>query len=104
MQACKRWGHIVTDTYDTHPSHRQNFCDRCGSSTVYKCSYCGAKIRGYYHVDGVIGGGGPDVPLNCHSCGRGYAWKNKVLVKIIAIKCASPAKYLLDGVISIFKK
>jgi hypothetical protein len=104
MQVCKRWGHIVTDMYDSYPNHRQNYCEKCGSTTVFKCSHCNTKIRGYYHVEGVIGGGGPDVPLNCHFCGKLYPWKRKVLIKKCLTALISPIKYVVDGVIGIFKK
>jgi hypothetical protein len=104
MQVCKKWGHKVTDFFDTYPNHRQNFCEKCGSDTTFKCPHCHTGIRGYYHVDGVVGGRGPDVPLNCHQCGKSYPWKRKVLVKKFLIDCVSPLKYVVDGVISIFKK
>lgn len=104
MQVCRKWGHKVTDTYDSYPNHRQNFCEKCGSDTVFQCAQCNTNIRGYYHVEGVIGGGGPEVPLNCHHCGKPYPWRNKALVKKFFIACVSPLKYVVDGVISIFKK
>lgn len=105
MQVCRKNGHLITDTYDTYPEHRQSFCDKCGSETIYKCPHCDTKIKGYYHVEGVFSVfGGPGVPLNCHQCGRKYPWKNKVLVKNFFKTCVAPLKYVVDGVISIFKK
>ena len=104
MQTCQKWGHKITDMYDSYPNHRQNFCEKCGSNTVFKCLHCNTKIRGYYHVEGVVGGGGADVPLNCHNCGKSYPWKNRALLKIGFASLVAPAKYVVDGVIGIFKK
>lgn len=104
MQVCKKWGHKVTDFYDSHTNLRQNFCEKCGSETNFKCAHCNTKIRGYYHIDGIIGGGESSVPLNCHNCGKSYMWRNKVLTKKFFIACVAPLKYIVDGVVSIFKK
>ncbi|NTW90086.1 MAG: DUF2321 domain-containing protein [Candidatus Moranbacteria bacterium] len=104
MQVCKRWGHQVTSMYDSYSTHRQNFCEKCGSETTHICSFCNTKIRGYYHVSGVIGGSSPDVPLNCHSCGAAYPWKTRLLWKKAGMLAIAPAKYVIDAMVSIFKK
>lgn len=104
MQVCKRWGHQITDMYNSYPNHRQDFCEKCGSATTFKCEYCDTNIRGYYHVEGVVGGGSATVPLNCHKCGKGYPWRRKLLAKKTAVMIVAPAKYIVDSVIGIFKK
>lgn len=104
MQVCKKFGHKITDMHDLYPNHRQNFCEKCGSETIFECQYCKARIRGYYHVEGVIGGRGPEVPLNCHQCGKSYPWKRIVSIKKFFIMCIYPIKYIIDAIISIFKK
>lgn len=104
MQVCKKWGHLITEMYDTYPNQRQKRCDKCGSETAHICVFCNSKIRGYYHVEGVIGGSIPMVPLNCHECGKSYPWRKKLLVKKLSIKAVSPIKYIFDGFINIFKK
>jgi len=104
MQACKKWGHKITDCYDSYPENRQAYCEKCGSQTIFKCQSCNENIRGYYHVDGIIGGGGPDVPLYCHKCGKGYPWKNKVKFLNFLTLLISPLKYLFDSIIGLFKK
>lgn len=104
MQVCKKWGHKITDMFDSYPNHRQDFCEKCGSPTVFKCEFCNTKIRGYYHVEGVIGGGGPNVPLNCHKCGRGYPWRGKLLTKNILVMTISPLKYVIDSIVNFFKR
>ncbi len=104
MQVCKKWGHKITDFLDSYPNHGQDFCEKCGSPTVFKCEHCNSRIKGYYHVSGVIGGSGPAVPLNCHKCGRGYPWRSNLLTKNRLIAAMAPLKYVVDSVVGIFKK
>lgn len=74
MQVCKQ-GHKITERYATHPEHRQNYCEVCGSETITSCQECGASIRGNYDVDGVVAvGSDKDVPSYCHDCGESYPW------------------------------
>jgi len=105
MQVCRTWGHKITASYDSSPNCRQDFCEKCGSITIFKCENCGEKIRGYYHVPGVIGFGyETEVPLNCHKCGSPYPWRKKLLLKNFFKICISPLKYIIDSAVSIFKK
>ncbi len=104
MQACKRWGHKITDMHSTRPYHGQKFCEKCGSETMIKCSYCGAKIKGYYHAKGVIGFPGPPVPLNCHQCGKSYPWAQRRRILNLLKTISSPIKYAFDSIIGIFAK
>ncbi len=104
MQVCKRWGHKITEYYDSRPAGREDYCRKCGSATTHTCESCNANIRGYHHIDGVVGGGRRLVPLNCHQCGMAYPWKTKLLWKKAGVAIISPAKYLVDAVVSVFKK
>lgn len=104
MQVCKKFGHKTTDSYNSYPQHRQKFCDQCGSETITQCQHCKANIRGYYHVDGVIGGGGPAVPQNCHECGKPYPWRNWLATMRFLRSLMSPLKYLVDSIVGIFKR
>lgn len=78
MQVCIKNGHKITEFYDTSPENRQNNCDKCGSKTTTACSSCGAKIRGYHHLEHVIGGPAVPVPKFCHNCGKSYPWRRKI--------------------------
>ena len=104
MQVCKKLGHKITDYYDTLPNHRQDHCHKCGSMTITSCEFCKTKIKGHYHVSGVIGGSRPNVPLYCHKCGKPYPWKNILYAKKLGKILISPAKYIVDSVVGIFKK
>lgn len=104
MQVCKKWGHKVTDCYNEFPAHRQDFCEKCGSSTIHTCDKCGTNIRGYYFVEGVVGGGGAEVALHCHKCGASYPWKWRLFTKRMLIAMVSPIKYLIDAIVGIFQK
>ncbi len=104
MQVCRRWGHKITEYYDTSPNNREDFCKKCGGGTVHICDGCKTNIRGHHHFDGVIGGGGQMVPLNCHKCGARYPWKIQVLLKKALGSLIAPLKYIVDSVAGIFKK
>jgi hypothetical protein len=104
MQVCRKWGHKITDMYDSYPNDRQKFCKKCGSNTVYKCLHCDTKMKGYYHVERVIGGSKPEVPLNCHECGKPYPWQRILFIKKIASVTVSYMKYLIDAIVGVFKK
>jgi len=73
QQVCMK-GHQVTASYNRFPQHRQEFCEKCGAPTIYKCPKCDAEIRGHYFSPGVISGVPTPVPDHCHSCGAPYPW------------------------------
>lgn len=76
-------GHVVNDSCREHPQHNQNYCDKCGEPTIFKCQNCQTDIRGYYHVPGIVGGGVELAPNFCHKCGKPYPWIDR---KIQAIR------------------
>ena len=69
-------GHIITDSYDTSPELRQNFCDKCGAKTIITCPSCNYKIRGDYEVSNVafLGSTMSSAPSYCYNCGKPYPW------------------------------
>ena len=104
MQVCRRWGHFITDQYDTFPGGSADRCGHCGSITIIACEQCNALIRGHYHVAGIAGGGVAAVPLNCHACGARYPWKWAHIIRNFLTLLVAPLKYLIDSFVSIFKK
>jgi len=77
-QVCRN-GHVITSHYNNCPSHRQEFCDQCGESTLTKCENCGTGIRGNYDVHGVATASPYVTPSFCHACGRAYPWTTQKL-------------------------
>ena len=72
QQVCMK-GHQITVAYHRFPQHRQDFCDKCGVPTIYKCPKCETEIRGAYFSPGISGG--PTArPDHCHKCGAPYPW------------------------------
>lgn len=68
-------GHIITDSYNSSPSLRQDFCSECGAKTIITCQCCGQRINGDYNVSGVICLSGMNkAPNYCHKCGKPYPW------------------------------
>lgn len=66
-------GHIINEYAMTQPDFNAAFCKQCGASTLTACDKCSAKIQGYYHIIGVIGGS-YSLPSFCHACGKPYPW------------------------------
>jgi hypothetical protein len=77
-------GHVITDTYISSPSLRQQFCSKCGKETIFQCPSCKANIQGDYRVDGVVSLGRRicPAPAYCHSCGKPYPWTESNLKTI----------------------
>lgn len=68
-------GHCTNDAIRSAPSLSQDFCDKCGASTITACPSCHTPIHGYYHVPGVISLGFEySPPSYCHKCGAPYPW------------------------------
>ncbi len=71
-------GHVSTSSANISPELREKYCSKCGEETATQCKECGEYIRGYYHVDGVIGFGSPyEPPAFCHNCGKPFEWTHR---------------------------
>ena len=78
-QICKN-GHVINTCADIHPERNQKYCEKCGALTITHCENCGAPIRGYYEVPGVmIALPTYARPSFCHNCGRPYPWTRSAL-------------------------
>jgi hypothetical protein len=67
-------GHVINSASKSSPECCQEFCAKCGTKTIKACPACGTDIRGYYHVQGVVGYFEYQVPRFCHACGKAYPW------------------------------
>ena len=73
MQVCLN-GHRITDSYNTSPENRQEYCDQCGAKTITTCPICNKPIRGHHYVPGVASMLTTPVPEFCFNCGKAYPW------------------------------
>jgi hypothetical protein len=83
-------GHVANSMAQEYPNSNRDYCDKCGAPTITECPSCKAKIRGYYHVPGVIAMTRYDRPSYCHNCGSPYPWTKG------ALEAASEMADLLD--------
>lgn len=93
-------GHCITDSANESPQFTQNFCDRCGASTITACPECGVQIRGYYHSTGILDLTKYTVPSYCPHCGNPYPWTKSALAAVAELvaedeKMAETAKVAL---------
>jgi hypothetical protein len=72
-------GHLINEMASRYPEHNLKSCSKCGAETITACPQCRQSIRGFYHIEGVIGGSPVDVPAFCHGCGRPYPWTQAAL-------------------------
>ncbi|MFC1912602.1 DUF2321 domain-containing protein [Chloroflexota bacterium] len=74
-------GHVITDSLNSNPEVGRDFCEDCGSPTIMECEYCESSIRGYHHIEGVIGFF-PDFkrPSFCPDCGKPYPWTESKII------------------------
>lgn len=78
MQVCVN-GHQITVFAESQPDSRQNFCKDCGAKTIDACPDCGANIRGFLHMVGVLSVEVPPVPKYCINCGAAYPWQSAAI-------------------------
>jgi hypothetical protein len=72
---CKR-GH--TQTQDLTLGEVGERCPTCGAKVLTGCPKCRTRIRGYYHVSGVISFTGDYAPPRfCDSCGAPFPWLDR---------------------------
>jgi len=74
-------GHVTNEQVELSPEVSRKFCDKCGEATITECPSCHVKIRGAYHVKGVlvVGRDKTLAPNYCHNCGKAYTWTEKKL-------------------------
>jgi len=82
MQVCLN-GHQITDSAETLPDHRKNFCDECGEKTIDTCQQCNATIQG--HLKGTLSVRSTKVPNNCPNCGATYPWRQETIANAIEV-------------------
>lgn len=73
---CRR-GHVESTDLSGF-SEAPDRCSKCGAEVLYGCPNCDARIRGYYHVPGVVDlTGGYEPPQFCDKCGQPFPWLDR---------------------------
>jgi hypothetical protein len=76
MQVC-RTGHVITDLFRTFPERALSHCDRCGATTMTRCTTCGQELAGAIYVAESFPIGEPKPPQFCSGCGAAFPWTKK---------------------------
>src|SRR6266581_1593595 len=76
MRVCRN-GHVITDLLHAYPDRGLSHCDRCGASTLDRCTTCGLEIPGAVHVPGLVPVGRSQPPQFCSACGAPFSWIRK---------------------------
>lgn len=82
-------GHLITSMASSSPQFRKKFCDECGEKTITNCPSCNSPIKGFHHIDGVVGFFDSPIPKFCDNCGNPFPWTikqtnaAKELIKIV---------------------
>lgn len=72
---CRR-GHVQTE--DLTHGEVGDRCPTCGAKVLTSCPACSTRIRGYYHVPGVIALGTEyKAPRFCDACGKPFPWLDR---------------------------
>jgi hypothetical protein len=72
---CRR-GHV--QTIDLTHSEVGERCPTCGAKVLTACPTCQARIRGHYHIPGVVHlDSGYTPPRFCDSCGKPFPWLDR---------------------------
>ena len=82
MQICLN-GHQITDSAESLPDHKKDFCPNCGEKTIIECPACNAKIQG--HLNRSMSSKSAPIPNNCHACGTAYPWRLQSIAASIEI-------------------
>ncbi len=64
----------MTAYADSQPNSKRSFCPQCGSVTITECPNCAAKIKGHYHIQGVLNIAELEIPPYCDECGKPFPW------------------------------
>jgi hypothetical protein len=70
---CTR-GHAATGSIEVSPNLAGKFCKDCGGEILTACPNCKTRIRGYYHITGVISARAYEPPNFCEDCGNAFPW------------------------------
>lgn len=72
-------GHLIDSNIDLS-SNTDNFCSKCGESTITHCPHCKNPILGaYYDSDAMFIQLELPVPSYCPNCGKPYPWTERLL-------------------------
>jgi hypothetical protein len=72
---CRR-GHV--QTIDLTHSEVGERCPTCGAKVLTACPTCQARIRGHYHIPGVVHLDSGYTPHRfCDSCGKPFPWLDR---------------------------
>lgn len=69
-----RNGHVINSQATSYPEMTVPFCPGCGAATLRHCLACRARIRGEYHLSGILTLQPYVPPAYCHGCGTPYPW------------------------------
>jgi len=78
-------GHVSTIYADQFPELREKFCSKCGEATITQCPSCKSNIRGYYYVEGIIGGEEYKLPAFCFNCGKPFLWTERKISSAVEL-------------------
>lgn len=67
-------GHVATSDLELSPDLAGKYCKECGGAILTKCPSCGNRIRGFYHVPGVLTLAPYYPPNYCEDCGGAFPW------------------------------
>lgn len=81
-QICEN-GHVITSRLRDSPARGRKFCHQCGAATIQACQGCGANIRGFYHVPGVVDlASRYSAPSFCSECGAPFPWAETAMSEL----------------------
>jgi len=78
-------GHVATDDIEISPGLAGKFCKECGGANLTACPSCESRIRGHYHVSGVMMLRDYTPPNFCEDCGKPFPWMEEKLRAVSAL-------------------
>ena len=79
-------GHVATSDVEIDPGLPGKYCKECGEPILQACPACQSRIRGYYHVSGVISARRYVPPNYCEDCGKAFPWMVRKLQAASALE------------------
>jgi hypothetical protein len=83
-QACLN-GHPINAYADQSPERSEKFCSDCGEPTITTCPACQVRLRGKYHVPGVLDACPWQPDQFCHYCGKPLPWTERGITAAIEL-------------------